>query len=301
MNILGLFAALGAALSHTGLNLATKFAVGKFSSRTVLVAQWGISSAILLFVSAIFYPSLITHPIETFANLTRTNFWLILLADAILNVFASYFAIRAFRYSDASIVVPLEFLTPALLLVTSPIMLHQSVSPQGALGVIFIVLGGYMLGTSANESPGGLLGPFKALFSDRGARNMLYAAVIWSVTSNLDKMGITSSNPILWSVSITTTIAILSIPFLLIARQSAPSPKSQRWKLFAPGAMAALTTLAQVFALTLIPVPYVIAIKRMSVLLTVSASRLLFKENIKGRLLGSAVMVLGVVIITFVG
>ncbi|MEK7132790.1 MAG: EamA family transporter [Patescibacteria group bacterium] len=301
MNILGLFAALGAAISHTGLDLATKFAVGKFNPRTVLVAQWGIAGVILLLISAIWYPSLIPHPVETFANLTRPNFWQVLLADAVLNVFASYLSIRAFKYSDASIVAPLALLTPVLLLVTSPIMLHQTASPLGALGVVFIVVGGYILGTSVGGSLGGFFGPLKSLFNNRGARNMLYAAIIWSITSNLDKMGVASTTPLLWSASITTAIALLSIPFLLTAREPSVIPRAEWWKLFAPGAATALSVIAYVFALTLLPVPYVIAIKRTSVVFTVWASKLLFKENIKGRLLGSAIMVLGVAVIAFAG
>lgn len=301
MNLLGLLVALGAALSRSGLDIATKFAVGTFNSRTVLVAQWGIAGAILLLISAIWYPSLIPHPFETFANLTRPNFWPVLLADALLNVFASYLSIRAFKYSDASIVAPLTLLTPVLLLITSPIMLHQTTSPLGALGVIFIVIGGYILGTSVKEPEGGFLGPFKALFNNRGARYMLSAAVIWSITSNLDKIGVTSATPLLWSVSITIAVAIFSIPFLRSVQQPSVVPSAEWWKIFAPGAMTALSVLAHVFALTLLPVPYVVAIKRTSALFTVMASKLLFKENIRGRLIGSAVMVLGVAVIAFAG
>ena len=45
--------------------------------------------------------SLIPHPVETFANLTRPNFWQVLFSRRpVLNVFASYLSIRAFKYSD---------------------------------------------------------------------------------------------------------------------------------------------------------------------------------------------------------
>ena len=53
------------------------------------------------------------------------------------------------------------------------------------------------------------------------------------------------------------------------------------------------------YALTLLFVPYVIAIKRMSALFTVTASGVILKENIGGRLVGTVIMLMGTVLIAF--
>ena len=197
MNILGLFAALGAAISHTGLDLATKFAVGKFNPRTVLVAQWGIAGVILLLISAIWYPSLIPHPVETFANLTRPNFWQVLLADAVLKricVILIHPCFQIFRciYRRAT----------------------RSPDTGSSFGYLsdYAAPNGFASGRArcrihrcrrvhtryiSRRISRRIFGPLKSLFNNRGARNMLYAAIIWSITSNLDKMGVASTTPLL--------------------------------------------------------------------------------------------------------
>jgi hypothetical protein len=53
------------------------------------------------------------------------------------------------------------------------------------------------------------------------------------------------------------------------------------------------------YALTLLFVPYVIAIKRMSALFTVIVSGIILKENTRGRLVGTVVMLAGTVLIAF--
>lgn len=65
------------------------------------------------------------------------------------------------------------------------------------------------------------------------------------------------------------------------------------------GFISSLGTLAQMTAVSLTLVPYVIAIKRTSTIMSTIAGRLIFKEkNIKERLLGVVIMVIGVVLIT---
>jgi uncharacterized membrane protein len=54
---------------------------------------------------------------------------------------------------------------------------------------------------------------------------------------------------------------------------------------------------AQMWALTILFAPYVIAIKRLSALFTVLASGRLLKEDVGGRLPGAALMLAGAVII----
>ncbi|MGZ7069890.1 MAG: EamA family transporter, partial [Methanobacterium sp.] len=69
--------------------------------------------------------------------------------------------------------------------------------------------------------------------------------------------------------------------------------------LFAVGFFSALAIVTQYIAITTLLVPYVIAIKRTSTIMSVLFGSLIFKEKgIKGRLLGAGIMVLGVILIT---
>ena len=45
----------------------------------------------------------------------------------------------------------------------------------------------------------GLLGPFKALLRKKGPKLMLFVAFLFSITSNIDKIGAQNSSPIFWA------------------------------------------------------------------------------------------------------
>jgi uncharacterized membrane protein len=140
----------------------------------------------------------------------------------------------------------------------------------------------------------------RALIQNQGSRLMLGSAFLWSITSNFDKVGTLNSSPLFWAVSLFSVIALGMLPFVL--RRG-----SQGWLRLAPVAnLLTLTGLLnatgiglQFAALTLAPVAQVIAVKRMSVLIAVVLGHLIFKETgLRERLLGAAVMVSGVVVMT---
>jgi len=251
---------------------------------------------LLSLLCLVWYPSLLFQFSATFAVLTRPGFWLLLLLDGALNLIAYYFFVRAFRLSDASLVAPLILITPVLLLVTSPLMLSEHVSPLGAFGVIFAVVGSAFLGMSDRRES--LLTSFIVLVRDPGARSMFITATVWSITSNLDKLGVRASTPLLWIAAITIFIALCSIIFWLAMPRRPPRLKDMRYAALS-GAANALGNALQMYALTLLFVPYVIAIKRMSGLFTVVASGVIFKENTRGRLFGAAIMLAGTALIVF--
>jgi drug/metabolite transporter (DMT)-like permease len=74
------------------------------------------------------------------------------------------------------------------------------------------------------------------------------------------------------------------------------SRRAMRPALIAGFAMSIGTAL-QMWALTVLFTPYVIAIKRLSALFTVLASGRVLKEDTGGRLLGAAVMLAGALLI----
>ena len=87
--------------------------------------------------------------------------------------------------------------------------LSEHVPPLGALGVIFAVLGSAFLGGSSRSVS--LRTSFIVFARDHGVRSMFVTAVIWSITSNLDKLGVSASTPLLWAATLTTFIALCNI------------------------------------------------------------------------------------------
>jgi drug/metabolite transporter (DMT)-like permease len=291
--LLALLASLVTAICQSVTDLGTKAATQTADDRAILAAQWCAGAGLLIVACLVFYPTLLTAPGETLASLTKREFWKLLVWSGALNVVAYVLYIRAFRFSDASLVAPLVLLTPVLMLITSPLMTGEVAPPMGAFGVLFTVLG---VGLLDADQESGRRFNFHVFARDRGARMMIGTAVIWSVTANIDKLGVRASTPLIWITAVTIVISLCALLYWLAGRRAAPSLSSLRYAIGAGSAMAFGNTL-QMWALTVLFTPYVIAIKRLSALFTVLASGHVLKEDSNGRLLGAAVMLVGAVMI----
>jgi drug/metabolite transporter (DMT)-like permease len=291
--LLALLAALVTALCQSATDLGTKAATRYADDRAILAAQWS-AGALLLVIACLFsYPALLTAPVATLDALTQPGFSTLLAWSGVLNIVAYFFYIRGFRLSDASLVAPLVLLTPVLMLVTSPIMTGEQAPPMGMFGVLFTVLGVGLL--DANRANGKRFN-FSVFARDAGARYMLATAAIWSVTANIDKLGVKASTPLIWIAAVTIVIALCANVYWAFGQRKRPRLSSLRYALLAGSAMAFGNTV-QMWALTVLFTPYVIAIKRLSALFTVLASGRVLKEETGGRFLGAAVMLAGAVMI----
>ncbi|MEJ2698610.1 MAG: EamA family transporter [Desulfuromonadales bacterium] len=225
------------------------------------------------------------------------DFWWALLAGGSLNIVAAVLYMKAIKVSDLSLTVPMVAFTPLFLLLTSPLMVGEIPGPLGAVGIALIVAGSYLM--KVRESTHGLLAPFRALLVEKGPRLMLSVALIWSVTANLDKIGLRNSSPLFWAAVINLFIALAMCPLALwrLRREGRLLPSRLRG-LFAIGAAGGLGTLCQMTAISIAMVPLVIAIKRTSIVMSVLWGHFLFRETgLKERLLGVALMVLGALLI----
>ncbi|MGB3787329.1 MAG: DMT family transporter, partial [Phormidesmis sp.] len=204
----------------------------------------------------------------------KPNFWWALLIGGSLNILAFTLYVRAIKIADLSLTVPLVTLTPLFLLVTSPLIVHEQPTPADAIGVILLVIGSYVLNlkTPTLQSPTsqGPLGPLLAMVRNPGSRLMLCVAFIWSITSNFDKIGVVNSSPLFWALSLFTVIAGGMIPFVFWRRSSGGiEPLLLQWRLLGvTGGFNAIAITFQMLALTMAPVAQVIAVKRMSALLS---------------------------------
>lgn len=223
------------------------------------------------------------------------GFFTALLVSGTLNILAVALYIKAFQHADLSLVAPLIAFTPLFLLLTSPLILGEMPGVRGLAGVAAIVAGAYVL----NAHERGILAPIKALVRERGSRYMLLAAFVFSITSNYDKIGVQSSSPFFWSFANGTYImaGLFLLAFWKRRRQLGTVVK--RAKRLAPiGTFVAFTVTAQMVAIELAFVAYVIALKRLSTLLSALWGWLILHERHPAeRLAAAALMVAGAALI----
>jgi len=228
----------------------------------------------------------------------NTVFFAAVFVGAILNVFITVLYMKAISHSDLSITVPMVTFTPLFMLFTSPLILGEFPNQWGVAGVVLIFVGAYLM--HIKTSGRGLLSPFKALLSEKGPRYMLLVAFLWSITANIDKICINNSSPMFYVVFMSFVLAVFMVPLVLkMSPQHLGSLKN--FKSLAPvGVFTAATLIFQMWAVSLTLVAYVIAIKRASALLSVFWGAVFFKEkNIKSRVVGTLIMLLGVLLIAF--
>jgi drug/metabolite transporter (DMT)-like permease len=253
----------------------------------------------LAFFSAIFLaPFLFFIEIPQLNPQLNPQFWIALLIGSSINAVTAILYIKAIKLSDLSLTVPLVALTPLFMLLTSPLIVGEYPNFFDCIGIFLIVTGSYLL--NIKEKSQGYLAPFKALLHQPGPKLMLIVALLWSITSNFDKIGVQNSSPIFWLFSLFTTMSLLLLPVLL---HKTPNPSrkiiQQLPLLAAMGFVNALGVVFQMQALTMTLVVQVIAVKRTSVLMGVLFGHFIFKEkDIQQRLLGSAIMIMGVFFIT---
>jgi len=278
--------------SLTALSDSLKDVFSKHGLKTIdeYVVAWALRLIAFLFLL----------PLLFFIQIPEIKplYWWALLVSGGFNVATTVIYMKALKHSDLSLSVPFISFSPMFLLITSPIILGEYPNWIGFIGVMLIVFGSYTMNLQSLSS--GWLSPFKSLYENMGSRYMLGVAMIWSVTANFDKIGVQSSSPIFWAISVTGTMSLFLFPVVWFkSRQSLGSFKTRITNLIPIGFFSALTLAFQMSALKLTLVAYILSIKRTSGVLAVLWGALIFKEtNIRQRVIGSAIMVAGVVCIT---
>ena len=255
------------------------------------VTAWGASFFALPFFLLLFFWD---HP-----SAPKPDFWPALLVTGVLLAVATVFFFKAIEAADLSLSVPILSFTPMFLLLTSPLILGEFPRPWGIVGMVLIVLGCYSLFYHPEQE--NILAPFKRLMKARGSRYMLWVAILYSIGGNIDKIGVRNSSPLLWSVSLNAFVSLLLGTMMSIKVRHVEKQIRMNWPwLMAMGFFLAMMMMFQMNALKLSIVPYVIAIKRTSVILT-SLWGLWFLKERGGleRVLAVALMIAGVFVISF--
>ena len=226
------------------------------------------------------------------------NFWMALAIGGSLNVVAYTLYVKAIRLADLSLMSPLSTLTPLFLLITSPLIVQEVPTIWDAVGVFLIVIGSYVLNLNASAS--GFFEPLRSIFRNKGTRMMVVVAFIWSITSTFDKVGVLNSSPIFWAIVLFGFIALGILPLIILKSKNPIQGIRSHWRLLlAAGVANGIGVGCQMVAVGMVAVTQVIAVKRMSALISVGFGYFVFGEKgIRERLLGAGIMVTGVVVMT---
>jgi uncharacterized membrane protein len=227
-----------------------------------------------------------------------TSFFLLAVPQSLAIALTSILIAKAYKESDASIVAPMYAVSPILVLGTSFLILGETPSLLGGIGVVLIAVGAYSLKVGGS---GRMLEPLRKLWDERGVQIILVVLLIYSITANTDKIGVNSSSSIMWPLTIYTLSTVFMLPVMMKKSPEWKTKIRKEWKpLSLLGGLGGTAIILQMTAIKLTLVSYVISIKRLSIPVTVILSFFLLqeKESFKQRLIGGAIMTAGAILIS---
>jgi drug/metabolite transporter (DMT)-like permease len=239
------------------------------------------------------------------------------LVSTFLNVLGTTLTFRALASSDISLAIPMLSFTPLFLVGTAALFLGEIPSAIGVTGIIIVVAGSYVLNTAEGHTR--LTDPFRDMMAHPGVMAMLTVAFLYAVSINFDKMVVQNSDAVFGSgfefLLLGCSFGALGmfdhygrLPGFLQTRKSV-NPSAAPADLFLSGKPLIFAGILIGFLITIEAVtintayllqivPYVIAIKRMSIILIVLYGTIIFREKeIVRRLAGAGLMVLGAILI----
>ena len=224
------------------------------------------------------------------------QFWWALLFLVPLEVLTWSLYLRAIRLSPLSLTIPFLGLTPVFLLVVPWILIGEKVSLTGGIGVVVIATGIYLL--NARNAGKGILEPLRAIKSETGSVLMIIVAALFSLSSTLGKIAIVHSSPLFFAGMYYPFVGLLLAPYALAKAPVRTEAFSHPWRALLIGVAFAAMAVTHFYAVEIAKVAYMIAVKRTSLVFSSLLGFLFFKEqNIRDRLLGGVIIVVGVFLI----
>ncbi|RMF92444.1 MAG: hypothetical protein D6736_03485 [Nitrospinota bacterium] len=228
----------------------------------------------------------------------RPGFWTVCLLFACFQIISTLCLSKAFRFSDISIVIPLWKLSIFVLMIFAYFTIHETPSSLGMVGVVISVIGVYAL--NIQKSRISFWAPLQVLFTDRGLRYTLLAALFYAPSVITIKQAILLSDPY-FGVFIGYLLAsLLLLPLVLSTSLSHFRRIPRFWKsFFGMGLFASLTSVTQGIAYKLTLSSYVEAVKQVEILFALAIGYAVFQERERvGEILpGCVMMLIGIVLI----
>ena len=283
--------ALLCAFALATTDAATKAWLRDYSARELSLVRLGVTGVIL---------APLLSDMAPLSGLPAA-FWGWIGALVPLEIAAMLLYMKAIRDHPLSLTVPYLAFTPVFVMLTGFLMLGERVSTRGALGILLVVAGAWLLNLKRADLTDwrGWVRPLAAIVSNPGSRLMLGAALLYSLTSAMGKGAMQYMAPEHFGAFYFVLLGIAAVVLFAL-----PQPRilhrvwRRPWAVLAVSLLNAGMVYTHFLALQLVEVAYMIAVKRTSLLVGILYGALLFRERGLARhSLGGGIMLGGVFLI----
>lgn len=279
--------ALLSAFSLASADACSKNFLASYSAREMVLVRFAYSALLLT-------PLLYCNPLPA----VPLVFWGWIALALPLEILAMLLYMQAIRDSPLSLTLPYLAFTPVFTTLAGYLLLDEQISAQGFIGILLVVTGAYLLNLEIIGAYRwrSVLEPFRAILSDRGARQMLAVAIIYGLTSVIGKIELQWVPPRSFAALYFTLLGLLSLMlFSLTDRRTLHVLGRKPAIHLLIGGLFTAMIVTHFLALEQVETAYMISVKRTSILFGVLYGALLFGEkNLLRRLTAGALMVIGV-------
>jgi drug/metabolite transporter (DMT)-like permease len=286
---MGILAALCSAVFSSSKDIISKKMAARIDGLASTFASFAFALPFYVVVLAVL--SIAGYDIFDFSM----AFWWLVLARALTDSFAEGMKMYAFAHGDISLVTLVFSLSPAFLLLLSPLLTGDELSVAGTIAVLVIVLGSMALvwrpsQGGEHQKVGILLG--------------LGASVFFALNSIFDRLAVrpmTDAPPdpavaVVAGFTMTFLSAILLAPFVVWHRQRVGGLVTYHRGLLVRGLLEVAFMVCKLVAMQHLFAPTVVGLQRSSMVLSVIAGRVMFREADFGRRFLASLLILGGVV-----
>ena len=222
-------------------------------------------------------------------RLTETFLWLVVLRS-VTDAAAEWMKMSALRHGDISLLAPFFSLSPLFLLVLSPFLTGDVLTPLGVFAVSLIVAGTLLI-VPNEESAGSKL-------QYRGILLSLGSSFLMALNICFDRLAVQQADALISGFAMTLLSGVLLLPLALKRGALYPKLRMNLGDYTLRGLFEVAFMVSKLWALNFLSAPYVAGLLRVSVLFSIMGGRMLYQEgDFKRRLLAGVTIIAGAALI----
>jgi len=275
---------------------------GAISSLIIKKLLGFLDMRLTLFCSILFVLPFTFLIILTTTGFPKLNslFFLVIIIAALIDVVAFIASITALKISPLSTISPIASFSPIFTTILAAFALREFPTTLKLVGIIIVVIGAYLLNIKHIRS--GFSEPIKKLVSHKGVQLYFLANFLWAITPIFQKIALENTfpkTPLMASFANGILVVLFLIPFVIPkVKTSLAKVKNYIWVFLIIGLFGSLSQYAAYTAFSLANLGYVTSIfKLQSIFMIILAAMFLKEKDIREKLLGAVVMLIGAVLV----
>jgi drug/metabolite transporter (DMT)-like permease len=229
-------------------------------------------------------------------------FLLFVLLRSVTDTCAEWMKMYAFAHGDISIVASFFSLSPLFLLVTSPLITGDPLSWSDVVAVVLVVGGSLLIIYRPTPSSEVVIGDANIGESGRPTLHKAIllacgAALFFSLNTCFDRLAVQRGTPVVAAFSMTLLSAFFLTPFMVFHPGRWQALHIHRGGLLVRGGLEIAFMVCKLYALQFLHPPDVVAVQRLSIVLSIIGGRMFFKEPDFGRRLVAGLLIVGGVVV----